>query len=399
MRTVLSILGLWPRYIGGSEIYLRELASQLEGESWQSVACFVQEPTAEAREFLEVGNIKIEVLADAQTPSFATLTAFTRLMRKYRPEVIHLHLVGFLGFYPWVARLISAKRVVFTDHGSRPEDYQPARAPLWKRIAVRLINFPMSKVISVSEFNRSCMTTMDLLPRDRFERVYNAVDFSRVRDDGSRGQQFRTKHGIPLDRTVVLQVSWIIPAKGIDDVLEAARLVIEKNPNVHFVLVGEGDDRPRYTESTKQMGLEGHVTWTGLVDDPFGEGVYDAADIVCQASRWQEAFGQVIAEAMASGKPVIATRVGGIPEVIEDGKSGFLIEKRSPQQLAEKVLMIAANPALSKSLGEKGRQIAREKFELKEMVKQVMNLYDVTSLDRSAARHTSTSTHTADRAL
>lgn len=399
MGTVLSILGLWPRYIGGSEIYLRELARQLEDESWQSVACFVQEPTIEAREFLEAANIRIEVLENAQTPNFATLRKFVHLLRKYRPEIIHLHLVGFLGFYPWLGRLISTRRTFFTDHGSRPENYEPARAPLWKRLAVRMINLPLTRVISVSEFNRNCMTTMDLLPRDRFARVYNAVDFSRIAKSAERGRRFREQHGIPLDRTVVLQVSWIIPAKGIDDVLEAARLVVGSNPKVHFVMVGEGDDRARYTKLAKEMGLEDYFTWTGLVDDPFGEGVYDAADIVCQASRWQEAFGQVIAEAMASGKPVIGTRVGGIPEVVEDGVSGFLIDKHNPGELAEKILLLANDRELRLSLGQTGREICREKFELQDMVRQVMDLYDVPSLNRSIARQPSTTTHAADRAL
>ncbi len=399
MGTVLSILGLWPRYIGGSEIYLRELARQLEDESWQSVACFVQEPTAEAREFLEAANIRIEVLEQAQTPNFATLRTFVGLMRKYRPDIIHLHLVGFLGFYPWVGRLISSRRTFFTDHGSRPENYEPVRAPLWKRLAVRMINLPLTRVISVSDFNRNCMTTMDLLPHDRFARVYNAVDFSRIAKSGERGRSFREQHGIPLDRTVVLQVSWIIPAKGIDDVLEAARLVIAANPKVHFVMVGEGVDRLRYTQLATEMGLAGYFTWTGLVDDPFGEGVYDAADIVCQASRWQEAFGQVIAEAMASGKPVIGTRVGGIPEVVEDGVSGFLINKNSPAELADKILVLANDRELQLSMGHAGREICREKFELQGMVRQVMNLYDVPALGKRTARQTSTSAPAADRAL
>lgn len=399
MGTVLSILGLWPRYIGGSEIYLRELAQQLDDQSWQSVACFTQEPTAEAREFLEAANIKIEILENAQTPNFATFKKFVSLMRKYRPEIIHLHLVGFLGFYPWAARLISARRIFFTDHGSRPEGYEPAQAPFWKRVAVRMINWPLTRVISVSEFNRNCMTTLNLLPRDRFARVYNAVDFSRISNSRERGQAFREKHHIPLDRTVVLQVSWIIPAKGIDDVLAAARLVVAANPKVHFVLVGEGNDRVRYMKLAEEQGLENHITWTGLVDDPFGEGVYDAADIVCQASRWQEAFGQVIAEAMASGKPVVATKVGGIPEVVQDGKTAFLINKNDPNELAAKLLLLAGDPELQLRMGQAGREFARQNFELRDMVKQVLSLYDVTSLSRSTARQTSTSPRTADRTL
>ena len=168
MGTVLSVVGLWPRYIGGIEIYLRELSRQLDQYSWHNVICFTQEPSHEVLEFLSLPNITIEVLENADSPDAAALKRFAQLMRAYHPVVLHLHMVGFLGLYPWVARLISAKRVFFTDHGSHPENHVPTRAPFWKRQAVRLINRPVTKVISVSDYNRACMTTMDLLPAARF---------------------------------------------------------------------------------------------------------------------------------------------------------------------------------------------------------------------------------------
>jgi glycosyltransferase involved in cell wall biosynthesis len=80
-------------------------------------------------------------------------------------------------------------------------------------------------------------------------------------------------------------------------------------------------------KDAEAMGLAAHITWTGLVQDPFAEGVYDVADIVCQLSEWEELFGWMIAEAMAYKKPIVATRVGGIPELVEDGVTGFLVER------------------------------------------------------------------------
>ena len=136
--------------------------------------------------------------------------------------------------------------------------------------------------------------------------------------------------------------------------MEAARLVIAEAEKVHFVLVGEGNDRPRFMKQAEEMGFN-HITWTGLVDDPFAEGVYDAADIVCQASRWQEAFGQVIAEAMAFGKPLVATRVGGIPELIDHGQSGFLIDKGDSRALADRILQLAADRNLRLRMGQVGK--------------------------------------------
>src|SRR5205823_14664795 len=131
---------------------------------------------------------------------------------------------------------------------------------------------------------------------------------------------------------------WLIPANGIGDLLQAALLVVAKNPNIMFAFVREGAQSESFRKQAAEMGLGDHTIWTGLVRDPFAEGVYDAADIVCQPSRWEEAFGQTIAEAMACSKPVIGTRGGGIPELIEDGVSGSLVPIRDVSALAAKIL-------------------------------------------------------------
>ena len=119
----------------------------------------------------------------------------------------------------------------------------------------------------------------------------------------------------------------MIPEKGIDDFLQAGKLAVTKNGNVHFVLAGDGSSRDQYVQLVERLGLADHVTFTGLVQDPMGDGLFDAADIVCQVSRWQEAFGLTIAEAMSAAKPVIGTRVGGIPELICDGQTGYLVDR------------------------------------------------------------------------
>ena len=161
------------------------------------------------------------------------------------------------------------------------------------------------------------------------------MDLSRVAL--IRAAEFRRQHGIPAERVIVLQVSWIIPEKGIPELLAVARTVLAKTDKAQFVLVGEGAYREQYMKEAAAMGLADHVTWTGMVEDPFGEGVYDAADIVCQLSNWEEVFGWMIAEAMAYEKPIVATRVGGIPELVNDGQNGFLVERGDVNGTAERI--------------------------------------------------------------
>src|SRR6266852_9835930 len=374
MPTLVSVFGVAPQRIGGTETFARELSAQLGERGWQSVLCFLSEPTEEVRRFLDLPNISLDVFSES-TNGHGRENKLSRIVSRYHPEILHLHFTGLLSLYPWLARLRSVNKVFFTDHHSRPGGYVAARAPIWKRAAARLINRPLTKVISVSNYGYRCMTTAVLLPQNRFQMIYNGVDLSRVSSDPRRAIEFRRRHSIPGDRAIVVQVSWIIPEKGIADLLKTARLVIARNPNVQFVIVGEGAYREQYTREAATMGLGDRVTWTGMSRDPFGEGVFDAADVVCQMSQWEEVFGWVIAEAMAHSKPVVATRVGGIPEVVQDGESGFLVSRRDPVAMAERILTLLRDPALRLRMGARGRQIAQEKFDLRNNVARVVRSY------------------------
>src|ERR1700730_7585691 len=377
MPAVVSVFGVEPFRIGGTETFARELSAQLAEAGRESVLCFLSKPTAQVEEFLRLPNVSLEVLQDSARLNLAATRKLGRILKRYQPEVLHLHFTGFLGAYPWVARFRSVKKVFFTDHTSRPAGYRVQRAPFWKRLLVRLINRPLTKVICVSNYGYRCIIGLDLLPNDRYERIYNGVDLSRVAPDERLAREFRRRHSIPADRIIVLQVSWIIPEKGIPELLRAAQQVLSKPDKVQFVFVGEGEYREQYMKDAEVVGLGDHVTWTGMVEDPFGEGVYDAADIVCQVSNWEEVFGWMIAEAMAYQKPVVATRVGGIPELVSDGESGYLVERGDIVATAEKILLLAEQPGLRRQMGQAGWQITSEKFALDRNVAQLIHSYDL----------------------
>ncbi len=377
MPTLVSVFGVEPRRIGGTETFARELSVQLGERGWKSVLCFLSKPSEEVRRFLDLPNTSLDVYATTKDSSFKTGRNLATITRANRPEILHLHFTGFLNFYSWIARLQSVKKVFFTDHHSRSAGYVPSRAPLWKRSAARCINGPLTKVISVSNYGYQCMTAFDLLPRNRFQIIYNGVDLTRVKTDAKRALEFRRRYSIPDGRAIVTQVSWLIPEKGIADFLETARLVTEQNRNVQFVLVGDGAYREEYTKQAASLGIADRVTWTGMVEDPFGEGVFAAADVVCQFSRWEEVFGWMIAEAMAHGKPVVATRVGGIPELIVNGESGFLVERGDTAAMSKHLVALLADRELRARMGQAGRDTVSDKFDLRKNVAQLINSYGI----------------------
>jgi glycosyltransferase involved in cell wall biosynthesis len=375
MPTLVSVFEVEPIRIGGTECFARELSCQLAERGWKSVLCFQSEPTEEVRRFLDLANVSIKVYAGPTDSTFKAGKGIARITREYRPEILHLHYVSFINPHSWIARLQSVKQIFFTDHHSRPSGYLATRAPLWKRALGRVVNEPLTKVICVSNYSHVCMSSCGSLPRDRFQMIYNGVDLSRVKSDPQRAIDFRRRYSIPLDRSIVTQVSWIIPEKGILDFLETARLVCRQNRNVQFVIVGEGDYRQEYMRRAVEMGIEDRVTWTGLVEDPFGEGVFEAADVVCQFSRWEEVFGWMIAEAMAYGKPVVATRVGGIPEIVRDHESGYLVARGDIETMSNKVLTLLNDALLREHMGSLGKNIVRQKFNLRNNVTQLIASY------------------------
>ena len=363
--------------IGGTETFARELSLQLGQKGWNSVLCFETEPPSDVADFLKLPNVKIEVLKDPTDFNWSATKQLGNILRRYSADILHLHFTGFIGAYPWLAQLLSVDKVFFTDHSSRTANYVAARAPLWKRALAQLINFPITKVICVSKYGCQCAKTLELLPNDRFQLVYNGVDLSRVNTDPSRAAEFRRRFNISDDRKIIVQVSWVIPEKGIADLLEVARLVSSKRPDTQFIIAGDGPYREQYTKQANEMGISDNVTWAGLMKDPFGEGVYDAADVVCQLSRWEEVFGWMIAEAMAFSKPVVATRVGGIPELIDEGKTGFLVDRGDVSAAAERVLTLLDNGELRKTLGCAGRQKTEERFNLRTNVGELIGVYGI----------------------
>ncbi len=376
MPTLVSVFGVEPSRIGGTETFAREVSKQLAVQGWNSVLCFDTKPTTEVSKFLEMPNVRVEVLGNTAHNGSPT-KQLRNVLRTYRPEILHLHFMGFVSVLPWLARAYGVKKVFFTDHSSRSADHVPERAPFLKRVLVRIINFPLTKVICVSEYGYRCMKTLDLLENDRYELIYNGVDLSRVSADASRGVNFRKKFGVPENKQVIAQISWIISEKGILDLLDIAKLVRDQTTEVHFIIVGEGPYRAEYTRKAESMGLGNSVTWTGLIADPFGEGVFDAADVVCQLSRWNELFGWMIAEAMAFEKPIVATRVGGIPELVVDGETGYLVERGDTAAASNKLLLLLHDPELRKLMGRRGRLAVDTQFNLRENVAQLLETYGI----------------------
>ena len=373
--TVVAVFGIAPVRIGGAEVFTRELARQLEPRGAHLVGVFSRAPQGAVAEYLRAPNLKIEAITELETSMISPLRPLAKILKRTRARILHLQFVNFISAFPWLARTCGVDQVYFTAQSSNPPGFQAQRAPVWKRTAVRCVNAPLSKVFCISDYTRRSLVDLDVLPAERFELIYNAILPPDLTCAARRRAEFRARFAIPADCELITQVSWIIPEKGIPELLEAARIILRERPRTRFAIVGSGAFETEYKRRAEAMGIAGSITWTGLMENPMEEGVYAATDIFCLASQWQEAFGWVLAEAMSFEKPVVATSVGGIPEVVQDGVTGLLSPAADSQALAGNLLRLLENPQLRREMGQAGRLAVDAKFNLQRNVAQLLTHY------------------------
>jgi L-malate glycosyltransferase len=376
-NTVFSVFAHRPNSIGGMETYARELSMQLDRLGWNSVLVYTTPPSPKVRQFLDLPNTKLEVVEDCGKLAWQPITRMARLIARHHPRIVHYHFIDARTGYPWLAKLLMSQRVYLTDHISRPEGYRHKRRAYWKTAISRMLHAPVNKSICVSSFVRHCQAEEGIMSDKRLVTVYNGVDCVRAASGQTRRQEFRRRYNIADDQILVMQVSWMIPEKGVADLLHTAERVLAKNDKIRFLIVGEGANRAEFEKLANQLGISDRVTFTGQIPDPLETGLYAASDIVCQMSRWEEAFGFTISEAMASGKPIIATKVGGIPELVQDGKTGYLVSRGDCATAAERILQVAEDHTLRESLGEAGYQFCRSNFDLADNVSALIGHFGI----------------------
>jgi glycosyltransferase involved in cell wall biosynthesis len=213
------------------------------------------------------------------------------------------------------------------------------------------------------------------VPADKISVVYNSVDLDRFNPELIDEAAFRKKLGYSSDVFLVGLVGQLSPWKGHRDFIKAARIVSEKHGDIVFPIVGalSGSDYERELRSmVEELGLSSRVVFTGWYER--AEEVYCGLDVTVLATTTEEPFGLVVAESMACGTPVVATRVGGVKEIVEDGVCGLLVEPNNPTGMAEAIIRLREDSGLRRSLGAAGKRRV-ELFSLNNIISQLGDIY------------------------
>jgi glycosyltransferase involved in cell wall biosynthesis len=228
------------------------------------------------------------------------------------------------------------------------------------------------KIIVISKATKNYVLRLGADP-DKIEVIYNGVDLERFRPINGARATVRKKLGIPEDAVVAATVRRLVYKNGIDTLLEIARITVQQDPRVVFLIIGKGPDFNEVKARAVQLGIEKNFVLAGFVSDQDLPSYYNAADFFVLPSKSGEGLPLVTLEAMACGLPLAATNVGGIAEVIVEG-CGKIVPPNNPKAMAEASLELAdMNLA---SLKGKLRQIMTEKYSWDSNVEKLAKVYE-----------------------
>lgn len=291
-------------------------------------------------------------------------------IRAFAPHIVHTHSskAGVLGRL--AAHQEGVPIVIHSVHGFGfgPHQWLPVRTAFFAM--EKLVAGKTTAFVAVSRENLETGVRLGLFPREKATVIRSGIDleaFSQAAD----GRAVREELGIPAEAPVVLQVSCFKPQKAPERFVELAARLSPAFPQAHFLLVGDGELRPRLEHLRRSFGLEGHLHLLGWRRDT--PRLFATAQVVTLTSRF-EGLPRVLVEARCAGVPVVAMAVDGVVEVVRDGVNGFLVPPGDVVTMAERVSFLLAHPQVAADMGQAGKQ-GLEEFSVERMVRDQEVLY------------------------
>jgi glycosyltransferase involved in cell wall biosynthesis len=299
-----------------------------------------------------------------------------KIMRATRPRLLHLHFIGNGYMMNTVSHMMGSK-IIVTDHSSVSLNNNP-KVNMWRSLKNLKRHFVLRSVdhfIAVSNYVAERLYRNNGISRKKITTIYNGIDLERFKpfENKTEKVEFMKKiFQIDNEKFVVAFIGQLIEEKGVHVLLDVIHRLSKKHDDIIFVIVGAGMLESHIRRFIKQTG-NSRIMFLGQRDDI--EVITKICDLVVVPSIWEEAFGLVIAEASACGIPVIGSRIGGIPEVIINGKTGLLTTPGDVNELAEAIGRLLTDGELYKRLSSAGREHVHNNFNLQNMVNRTVTLY------------------------
>jgi len=360
-------------FLGGGQINLLSLASSLDKSLFEVIVCSGEGGAlVEAVKNRGITHIPISI---AKRFNRKTVAEIVNILSEHNVDVLHTH-GGVAGFYGrWAARKNKIPVIVHTLHGIHYLHYRNFVLKFVYVLLEKWFSRFTDAVIYVCDSDKVLGKKYGLVPERKSVVIRNGVDiltFKKPREKLTEELDWGEELGIDLSQPIVGTVARLHRQKGIPYLLEAARLLVQETPGIQFLIIGGGPWKDRLMEQKNRLGLETAVHFLGERKDI--PQLLSLFDVVVLPSLW-EGLPYSLLEAGAIGKPVVATDVDGVKEIITDGKTGILVPPKSPESLAEALRQLIENKDLANRLGAALREDIQKKHSLLPMIEGVQNLY------------------------
>ena len=351
---------------GGAEAYVRYIIEGLNRDAWDvRVVCPPVEALAPLRQWAQHVGWRVHTsVGERHVP------AWVAFFRAHRPDIVHFNLHHpFACRYAILAAALAGVPVrIATNHLPTI----PPNAYTWKgRLVLRLAYRCVQAMLVDSETNRRRALANYPIAPERLKVVPHGIRVEDFPTEGTRAA-VAEEFGLQARAPIVGTVGRLSPQKATEDFIEAAALLRRRFPDAQFLIVGEGERRAELERLVVARGLSASVRFTGYRQDV--PRLLAAMDVFVLSSLY-EGMPFSILEAMAAARPVVATRVDGVPEVVAEGETGVLVPPREPEQLADAIGFLLVHPDRAREMGRRGRERVRAHFSWERMVETIERLY------------------------
>ncbi|HEX3291448.1 MAG TPA: glycosyltransferase [Gaiella sp.] len=367
--------------VGGPALHVTYLARGLADRGYETtlVAGDVgrgEESMAFVAESAGVDVVRLRGLSRELSPLRDAIAAWrlARIIRKVRPDVVHTHTAK-AGAVGRAAAVLAGPRkpvVVHTFHGHVLRGYFGRAGTLVFRAIETVLARVTDRLVAVSPEVRDELVSLGVAQRERFSVIRLGIELEpRVAFEGDLAE-LRRRHGIGADTFVVGWFGRMTAVKRTDDLLTTLAALRGRGIDALLLLVGDGDDRERLEERAHELGLARECLFLGYQEHVAAW--YAVCDAIVLTSA-SEGTPVTIIEALAAARAVVATEVGGVPDVVDDGETGFLVPPGDTEALAARLELLAREPARRAEMGRIGRERVLRRYAVERLVDDVDGLY------------------------
>lgn len=349
--------------VGGAQHGMLLGLPRFDSDKYEHVICSIMDRMQMASQFRSAG-IEVLSLGLSKKTDFLVASRLVSLLRQQRPDILHTYLLHgnllgrITGRLTGVPAIIGSERTI-------------GQARRWGRIATKLTN-PLTDAVEVNSVlgGRAIENDLGVL-HDKVEVVRSGLDLDSFANS-TRRAEIRSELRLIDDQHLVVYVGRLRPVKGVEYGIKAFAKAQGHQPNMHMALAGEGEQLDYLKQLANDLELSDSITFLGVRNDL--PDLLAATDSVLLPSL-NEGFPRTAIEAMAAGKPIVATRVGGTPEAIINGETGILVPSKDIDAMSNALITLVDDPGLQARLGAAGRQRAVQNYSVENYVSRLDNLY------------------------